>query len=141
MSNTQKWTEKQVARALIASKGIQRRAARILGMKSSRTVRFYIERYPRLQTIIDTCAEDRVDLAEESLDWHLKRKHPLLTMFALKTLGKDRGYVERIEGDVQTQITHKIQLPDNYPQAVLPAKQARVDVDPESIPTIEVVNE
>lgn len=141
MPNKQHWTVKEVGNALKAAKGIQMRAAKILKMKSSRTVRFYLDRYPELIKIMEDAVEDRLDLAEESLDWHLKRKHPLLTMFVLKTQGKDRGFVERMEGDIQTQMTHKIELPPNFPQAVLPPKQERLDINPESLPVIEVVNE
>lgn len=95
MASEQRYSVEQVI-AAIRQGHVITTAAKILGCEPQ-TVRNYARRY---KTVADAILEERtqlVDLAELSLrDQILKGENWAVTL-ALKTLGKDRGYVERQE--------------------------------------------
>ena len=55
------------------------------------------KRVQAVQRVIDECREELVDLGELALRAAIIRGEPWAVGFALKTLGKSRGYVERQE--------------------------------------------
>lgn len=55
------------------------------------------KRVQAVQHVIDECREELVDLGELALRAAIIRGEPWAVGFALKTLGKNRGYVERQE--------------------------------------------
>jgi hypothetical protein len=91
-----RYTAKQVADALIETKGMVFIAAQRLGCHPE-TVRLYCKRYPSVQAARDAQRGMMVDTAELKLWQSIQNGEPWGIAFALKTIGKDRGYVERHE--------------------------------------------
>lgn len=89
-------TVEQIENALRAKAGNISEAARSLGV--SRTT-FYrrIEESPRLQEYLEDAREALVDIAESALRAEVLDRNITAIIFALKTQGKKRGYVERTE--------------------------------------------
>jgi hypothetical protein len=104
MANKEKFTVEQVEAALRASKGLVSTAARALGCDPE-TVRRYIKRYRRLEKIRDEERATLVDTAESVLEECVIDKQGWAVSLVLKTLGKDRGYTERIETLDVTKLT------------------------------------
>lgn len=92
----QKFTPQQVAEALRASKGMVYVAARTLGC-SANTIYNYIERYKAVKEVMKQERGVMVDTAELALWTALQNKEAWAISLVLKTLGKDRGYIERQE--------------------------------------------
>lgn len=90
----EKFTTAQVIDALKETKGMVYIAARKLGC-SARTVYTYAKRYQSVQAAIDEHRGHFVDTAELALNRAVLAGEGWAVCFALKTLGKDRGYVER----------------------------------------------
>ena len=75
----------------------------------SETVRNYIKRYPSVAAAISEEHETMVDLAEHSMRKAVMDGEPWAVSLTLKTLGKDRGYVEKApEGGERRDITFRI---------------------------------
>jgi len=89
-------SQKLVATALIHSRGSLIRAAEELGVHRE-AVRKYILKYPKLQELQDSIHESLVDAAEQALAECVEDKQPWAIQFTLQTVGKNRGYVKRIE--------------------------------------------
>jgi hypothetical protein len=85
-------------------------AAKSLGVNRSSLYRF-IERSPDLKELITDERESLVDIAESALKSAVVGKEAWAVCFTLKTIGKGRGYVERVEqtgangGAIQIQAT------------------------------------
>ena len=79
----------------------QRTAAKILqaayGSCTPRTVRNYVKRHPRLVEVIEETVELNLDTAERKLMTLIASGNLGAVIFYLKTKGKSRGYVERVE--------------------------------------------
>jgi hypothetical protein len=89
-----RFTAKQVADALIETKGMVFIAAQRLGCHPE-TVRLYCKRYPSVQAARDTQRGIMVDTAELKLWQSIQNGEAWGITLCLKTLGKDRGYVEQ----------------------------------------------
>ena len=117
----ERFTVDQVAEVLIKCKGMIALASRILRCERN-TVYGYIKRHKRLRRIIEDERELFIDNAEYSLQDAVAAREGWAVCFALKCLGRSRGYIERLEhsgpdgGPVE--FTFVIQRPE---QAVLPA--------------------
>jgi len=96
MSMPQRYTAKQVADALIETKGMVFIAAQRLGCNPE-TIRLYCKRYPSVQAAKDAQRGMMLDAAELKLWQSIQNGEPWGIAFALKTIGKDRGYTERHE--------------------------------------------
>jgi len=92
----QRYTAKQVADALIETKGMVFIAAQRLGCNPE-TIRLYCKRYPSVQAAKDAQRGMMLDAAELKLWQSIQNGEPWGIAFALKTIGKDRGYTERHE--------------------------------------------
>jgi len=90
----EKWTTQQMIDALKESKGMVYIAARKLNC-DPKTVYNYAKRYTSVQAAIDAERGHFVDTAELALNRAVLAGEGWAVCFALKTLGKDRGYVER----------------------------------------------
>jgi len=64
---------------------------------SRETVRKYCEEYPELDNAIEVARDKLLDMAENRLWKNVETGHPSSIFFTLKTLGKNRGFVERTE--------------------------------------------
>lgn len=63
---------------------------------------------------IDACEESLIDFAESKLMEHISDGDVTSLIFFLKTKGKKRGYVERVENDVKVNAFEELmkELPD-----------------------------
>lgn len=103
----QRYTAEEVAEAIELSKGLVSVAARRLGC-SRETVRLYAKRYVSVQRAIADAREDVKDLGEARLFQAIDRGEAWAVCFFLKTQGRDRGYVERIEQEHRGSIGHYV---------------------------------
>ena len=88
--------EQKVVEVLTACRGnIQQTAVR-LGV-NRRTIHRWMEKSPKLRALRDGLREKIVDKAEENVFAALDRDDLRVSMFILRTLGKNRGYTERRE--------------------------------------------
>lgn len=125
MANREKLTREQVIEALENVNGMVYLAAESLGV-TARTVYNYAARYVSVQEAIDQSRGKVLDMAEQALySAILKSEHWAVT-FALRTIGKDRGYTERTEqeitgkegGPVEIDVTEIIvEIPSDEPMA------------------------
>lgn len=90
------FTPEQVIAALQYTRGMQYLAARKLGC-SHDTMRKYLQRYPQIQAALDLERGEMVDLAELKLWEALEAGKPWAIALCLRTVGKERGYIERSE--------------------------------------------
>jgi hypothetical protein len=91
--------------ALKQSRGLISAAARAIGC-SHQTIRNYIDRYPEVAEAVIEQREHLVDMAELQLWNRIHEGDTTAIIFTLKTLGKDRGYVEKAQVDVGGQLNH-----------------------------------
>ena len=98
MPSKPSFTVAQVEGAIRKASGILLPAAQILGCDRS-TIYTYIKKYPTLQAVLVECREGMVDRAEFKLMEAIDQREPWAVSLMLKTLGKNRGYVERQEVD------------------------------------------
>lgn len=96
---TQKYTQKQVVAALMETKGLVYLAAKKLGCEPA-TIHNYAKRYAAVKEALVTARGEVVDVAEAALYKGLLAGEQWAVLFALRTLGKDRGYVERVQQEV-----------------------------------------
>lgn len=100
LTKPERYTAEQVIAALEGTKGMVTLTARKLGC-SAQTVRNYIERHPTIAAAYKEQREGFLDIAELSLQKAVQNGEGWAVCFALKTIGRSRGYVERIEVDNQ----------------------------------------
>lgn len=62
----------------------------------------YADQYPRLKQGIKEVKEGLIDFAESKLTEQISNGNITAIIFFLKTIGRDRGYVERIETEVSS---------------------------------------
>lgn len=86
----------KVERALKATFGNISLAAKNLGV-SRQAVYDKCEQYPRLRLCLADARESMVDNAESALGLAVNNGQPWAVSFTLKTIGKNRGYIEKTE--------------------------------------------
>lgn len=91
-----KYTQEAMIKAIEAANGMVYVAARKLGCAAN-TVYNYAKRYPKVQAAIDEQRGILLDTAELALLKAITNGEGWAVCFTLKTLGKQRGYVERQE--------------------------------------------
>jgi hypothetical protein len=96
MADKPHFTAAQVIAALQETKGMMFLAAKRLGC-SHETIRRYCLRYPTVQAAKDAERGEMIDTAELKLWQSIQNGEAWGITLALKTIGKDRGYVERTE--------------------------------------------
>lgn len=89
-------TPKSVSEQIERTGGNISAIARTFGVTRS-SVYDYINRRTSLQALLKDERETLLDEAECSLREAVKRREPWAVCFTLKTIGKDRGYVEKQE--------------------------------------------
>jgi hypothetical protein len=89
-------TADEVIDAIKKSHGIVASAARILGIDRS-TVQRYINNYPTIKAALENEREVWTDIAESQLIRAVRKGSLPAVMFYLKTVGRNRGYIERQE--------------------------------------------
>ena len=111
----QKYTADEVVDALKATNGMVYVAARKLGV-CAKTLYNYAKKYPKVQ---ESIAEERghfLDVCETRLMGAVERDESWAIAFALKTLGKDRGYVEKHQIEHEGEVVLKVQYGDDGSQ-------------------------
>ena len=96
MADRQHYTATQVASALRETRGGLYLTAKRLGC-SVQTVLNYCHRYPTVQAAKDEERGVMIDEAELRLWAAIQAGHPWAITFCLRTIGRHRGYVERVE--------------------------------------------
>jgi hypothetical protein len=90
-----KYAIDQVIEALRAHHGLLVLTAGALGC-NRQTLYNYAQRYPAVAEAIAEERERLVDLAEQGLIHHLREESPWAIALVLKTLGRTRGYGDRL---------------------------------------------
>jgi hypothetical protein len=96
--------QNEVFVALTACTGNVAAAARRLGATRS-GLWFFIERHPRLLQLTKDFRESIVDNAESAFNKAVVTEQPWAIQFALRTIGRKRGYVDRQEIQQETRVT------------------------------------
>lgn len=89
-----RYKPQQVADAITQAKGFVTYAAQILGCDRS-TVHNYINKYSECRQAVQDARAGMLDNAELQLLRQIQDGNITAIIFALKTIGKHRGYVER----------------------------------------------
>jgi hypothetical protein len=118
----------EIEAQLIEQQGNLSAAARKLGM-SRRGVQKRVEKSPQLQEVLEDARETMVDDAENVLRDKLKAGDLAAAMFIAKTLGKNRGYVERTEEDRMGGMSIRVTYENRNDQANEDAPSASRDID------------
>jgi len=87
------WTDEEIAEALIKNDGLQYLAAESIGMCKS-TISLRINQSDYLKEVRANCRQTRIDKAEKVLFKKTDEESLGGAIYILKTIGKDRGYVE-----------------------------------------------
>lgn len=117
MTSRQKFTQAQVIDALKETKGMVYLAAKRLGCEAQ-TIYNYRDRYPAVRAEMEQQDGEVDDAAEMKLYQAIIAGEPWAVQFRLRTKGKGRGYVERVQqevsgpngGPIQTEHTEKHDL-------------------------------
>lgn len=107
MSRVNGHTIEQVIEAIQRHKGLLAPAARDLGVSRS-TIYNYVDRYKTIRKAMDDARETNLDFAESKLMQAVNNGNVTAIMFLLKTVGRNRGYVERQE--VEASVSGNIKL-------------------------------
>lgn len=107
-----RYAPEEVIAAIRATKGIVSQAAKRLGC-TARTVDNYAARWPEVAEALEEERRILVDTAEIQLMKLVQNGEWEAVKFVLKTVGKDRGYVERTErtGAGGGPLTHAVTVP------------------------------
>jgi len=112
MGRPEEFTPDDIIKALRKHKGLIYQAAKTLGC-SHTTIYRYKDLYPKVQEAIDQERGLFVDKAEDKLNRAVESGEAWAIALVLKTLGKSRGYVEKVEQEHSGQVAHTTpQLPD-----------------------------
>ena len=99
MATRQKFSQQQVIDALKETKGMIYLAAKRLGC-DAKTIYNYRDRYPAVRAEMEQQDGEVDDAAEMVLYKAIMAGEPWAVQFRLRTKGKGRGYVERVQQEV-----------------------------------------
>ena len=99
MTTRQRYTQAQVIDALRETKGMVYLAAKRLGCEAQ-TIYNYRDRYPAVRAEMEQQDGEVDDAAEMKLYQAIIAGEPWAVQFRLRTKGKGRGYVERVQNEV-----------------------------------------
>ena len=102
MAKPHRYTVAQVAEALTKAKGMVSVAAQLLRC-SADTVQSYCRKFPSCERVKQTARTEILDEAELRLWKAIQRDEAWAIAFALKTIGRSRGYGERLDLNVSIQ--------------------------------------
>lgn len=122
-------SNKQIVDALLKTRGGLYLAARELGC-APKTIYNRMDKYPIIKQIIEDARGETVDIAEQKLRNAILNGEPWAIALELKTIGKNRGYVEKQEvaneGEVKVLIEYA-----NDPYQVRPSSPGTIGGDSE----------
>jgi hypothetical protein len=102
MANKPKYTAAQMSDALAQTKGMVYLAAQRLGCDVNTVLR-YCKRYPSVEAVKQAARGEILDETELRLWAAIRRDEPWAITFYLKTVGRSRGYGERLDLNVSIQ--------------------------------------
>ena len=102
MAARPRYTAQQVIEALQATRGLVYLAAQRLGCDPD-TIMNYCRRYPTVEQAKHDARGALLDLAEAKLFLAVQRGDAWAITFCLKTVGRNRGYGERLDLNVSIQ--------------------------------------
>gem|GEM_PF-1874133 len=103
MASRSRYTAQQVIDALKATRGMVYLAAKALQCDPE-TVMNYCKRFPTVEQAKHDARGELLDIAEVKLWTAVQAGEHWAITFALKTLGRSRGYVEKVDLSVQIDI-------------------------------------
>ena len=103
-------TQEQVAKALRETGGIISEAAKVLGLASSTSLRTRIKNNKTLSALLDEIREDTKDLAEGNILKAMKDGDKTVSQWYLNSLGRDRGYGNKVEIDGKVRVEKEVDL-------------------------------
>ena len=109
MAARQKYTQQQVIDALRDTKGMIYLAAKRLGCEA-KTIYNYRDRYPAVRAEMEQQDGEVDDAAEMKLYQAIIAGEPWAVQFRLRTKGKGRGYVERVQQDINATIDGEVRV-------------------------------
>lgn len=89
-------TEDEIIQALSASRGNITAAARLLD-RARKTIEVRIKGSPALLAHVAQLREEIIDKAEDNIYADVEKGDQAASKFVLQTIGKDRGFVTRVE--------------------------------------------
>jgi hypothetical protein len=95
MANKAKFTTQQVISALQQTRGLVFLAAQLLHC-TPETVQHYCQRHPSVEAAKQAARGTILDVAEEKLFLAVARGEPWAVTFALRTVGRQRGYGDHV---------------------------------------------
>jgi hypothetical protein len=102
MAKTNRYTAQQVIAALKQTKGMTYLAAKALGCDPD-TIMRYCKRFPTVEQAKHDARGELLDIAEVKLWQAVQRDESWAIAFCLKTIGRSRGYGERLDLNVSIQ--------------------------------------
>ena len=136
--NKPKFRKKDVKIAIELSGGVLNDAAKKLHVTYPTMIN-YVKRYPSLKRVLENSRngrkEWRLDVAEAKLDERIGKGDTASLIFFLKTIGRDRGYIERpnpqdIDAGQSVQITIKPAAGAFSPKEMKQIESPVIDVTP-----------
>lgn len=91
--------------ALRQTGGIISEAAKVLGVKNSKSLRRRVKDTPALSDVLDEIREETKDLAEGSIITALKNGDKDIAKWYLASQGRDRGYGNKSEVELKGNLT------------------------------------
>ena len=121
MTTRQRYTQAQVIDALRETKGMVYLAAKRLGCEAQ-TIYNYRDRYPAVRAEMEQQDGEVDDAAEMKLYQAIIAGEPWAVQFRLRTKGKGRGYVERVQNEVSGNLSVDVRsLSDDELHAIVKA--------------------
>jgi len=93
--------------ALRKAGGLITRAAKIVPCDAE-TIRERVRAKPEFKTLIQELREELIDGAEEGLAHHVREQNLQAVTFTLRTLGRDRGYGDRVDTTLRGDPDHPL---------------------------------
>lgn len=131
---TTRYTDAEILKALKVTNGMIYLAAKSLGCEPS-TIYRRMEKSKAVRDVVEDSRGELLDMAETSLKSAVLNKEGWAVCFALKTLGKGRGYIERTEHEVTLSWRDKLKdagvNPDQLFTDLVHAAQKHLQTKPE----------
>jgi hypothetical protein len=123
LTKPERYTTEQVILAIQETRGMITLAARKLNCAPN-TIRAYVQRHPTVAQALQEQREGFLDTAELALMKAVQNGEAWAIAFSLKTLGRKRGYVERVEVD-----TNPIDWAKVSDDTLLAYREGRINLD------------
>lgn len=117
-----------IKKAILGSKGMVQVVADRLGCEWH-TAKRYIEQYEETKIAFQNENESMIDFAESKLFQAISEEDLTAIIFYLKTKGKNRGYIEKVQSEHSGEITNKTNLSDLTTEELIKRAEAMRTVE------------